>query len=261
MNGTPGRRVRLKHERISRELAREIRSGRLRRGTRLPGENALAERFGVSRTTVRAALAELSEDGLIATHIGKGSYVLYDGAPLDNPLGWARALASRGVATEVRVLSVTATQAPDLAEHLAPGAHVVVVERVRVLTAPGPTDAGADVPPDVGTGRPGRAISYERSTLPAVGPLADLPSRGLGGSLSDEIAAAGLVAATGEQRAKCRPLDAREAALLGREPGTWFLLTRRTALAADGSLVERVESLLDPEHFELALTFEEEDGR
>lgn len=240
MTSSPGRRIRLKHERISRELAREIRSGRLRSGTRLPGENDLAKRFGVSRTTVRAALAELSEDGLIATHIGKGSYVLYDGEPLDNPLGWARALASRGVPTTVRVLSVAEGQAPELADHLGPGARVVVVERVRELTGDGAS----------------RAISYERSTLPAVGPLADLPTRGLDGSLSEQIAAAGLVAAKGEQRAACRPLRDREAALLGREPGTWFLHTRRTALAADGSLVERVESLLDPEHFELALTFD-----
>lgn len=245
MTGAPGRRVRLKHERISSELAREIRSGRLRRGSRLPGEVALAERFGVSRTTVRAALAELSEDGLIATRNGKGSYVLYDGEPLENPLGWARALASRGVASRVRVLSVTAGREPELAEHLPPGADVVVVERVREIEETSVTT----------TTPIGRPISYERATVPAVGPLADLPVRGLTGSLSAELAAAGLVADHGEQRAACRPLGVREAALLGREPGTWFLHTRRTSLTADGALVERVESLLDPEHFELSLRF------
>lgn len=248
MTGAPGRRVRLKHERISSELAREIRSGRLRRGTRLPGEVALAERFGVSRTTVRAALAELSEGGLIATRTGKGSYVLYDGEPLDNPQGWARALASRGVASQVRVLSVTAARAPELAEHLPAGADVVVVERVRELAAPVAGLEGRDR-------AEARPISYERATLPAVGPLADLPTRGLAGSLSAELAAAGLVVDHGEQRAACRPLGEREAALLGREPGTWFLHTCRTSLTADGALVERVESLLDPAHFELALTF------
>ncbi len=241
MTGAPGRRIRLKHERISSELAREIRSGRLRQGTRLPGEVALAERFGVSRTTVRAALAELSEDGLIATRTGKGSYVLYDGEPLDNPHGWARALASRGVASQVRVLSVVADRAPDLAAYLPDGARVVVVERVRELAGPG--------------GAAARPLSYERATVPAVGPLADLPSRGLTGSLSAELAAAGLVVDHGEQRAACRPLGEREAALLDREPATWFLHTCRTSLTADDALVERVESLLDPEHFELSLSF------
>jgi len=165
---------------------------------------------------------------------------VYDGEPLDNPLGWARALASRGVPTTVVALDRDAVVAA-LERAVGPGlGRVVVVERVRELTGDGAS----------------RAISYERSTLPAVGPLADLPTRGLDGSLSEQIAAAGLVAAKGEQRAACRPLRDREAALLGREPGTWFLHTRRTALAADGSLVERVESLLDPEHFELALTFD-----
>ena len=241
MTGVPGRRVRLKHERISSELAREIRSGRLRRGARLPGEVALAERFGVSRTTVRAALAELSEDGLIATRTGKGSYVLYDGEPLDNPQGWAWALASRGVEAHVRVLSVVAGHAPDLAAHLPEGAGVVVVERVRELAAP--------------DGGPAQPISYERATLPAVGPLVDLPTRGLAGSLSAELAAAGLVVDHGDQRAACHQLGEREAALLGRDVGTWFLRTRRTSLTAQDGLVERVESLLDPEHFELALRF------
>lgn len=68
--------VPLKHERISATLAGEIEAGRFEQGARLPGEVALAQRFGVSRTTVRAALAELTEGGLIATRTGKGSFVL-----------------------------------------------------------------------------------------------------------------------------------------------------------------------------------------
>ncbi|UXX96562.1 GntR family transcriptional regulator [Streptomyces sp. AD2-2] len=73
--------VRLKHQRITEVLAKEIRGGHRPAGEQLPGEHALAQRFGVSRTTVRAALAELAEAGLIATRTGKGSYVLFDGRP------------------------------------------------------------------------------------------------------------------------------------------------------------------------------------
>ena len=72
----PSGRVPLKHERIAATLASEIAAGRLAPGAQLPGEVALAQRFGVSRTTVRTALAELSEGGLIATRTGKGSFVL-----------------------------------------------------------------------------------------------------------------------------------------------------------------------------------------
>ncbi|MGI5452232.1 GntR family transcriptional regulator [Streptomyces sp. CA-249302] len=88
MSGVP-----LKHQRITEVLAKEIRSGRRPAGEQLPGEHALAQRFGVSRTTVRAALAELCEAGLIATRTGKGSYVLFVGRSPDDSLGWARATA------------------------------------------------------------------------------------------------------------------------------------------------------------------------
>lgn len=42
---------------------------------RLPGENALAERFEVSRPVVRAALKRLRDEGLIVSRQGSGSFV------------------------------------------------------------------------------------------------------------------------------------------------------------------------------------------
>lgn len=50
-------------------------------GSKLPGEYALRERFGVSRTVVRQALSALGEQGLIETHAGIGSIVTFDGTP------------------------------------------------------------------------------------------------------------------------------------------------------------------------------------
>jgi GntR family transcriptional regulator len=44
-------------------------------GTRLPKESELAEAFAVNRLTVRQALAELVQRGLITTVHGRGSYV------------------------------------------------------------------------------------------------------------------------------------------------------------------------------------------
>ena len=82
----------LKHEEIARILTDEIRDGRVAYGLKLPGETTLAERFSVSRNTVRAALTQLGRAGLISTRSGKGSFVTYDGLPLNVRLGWARAL-------------------------------------------------------------------------------------------------------------------------------------------------------------------------
>jgi DNA-binding FadR family transcriptional regulator len=54
----------------------EILGGTFEPGTRLPGENALSDRFGVSRPVVREALARLRVDGLIEARRGSGTYVL-----------------------------------------------------------------------------------------------------------------------------------------------------------------------------------------
>ena len=44
-------------------------------GSRLPSETALAERYEVSRNTIRLALAILNEDGLIQKSQGRGTVV------------------------------------------------------------------------------------------------------------------------------------------------------------------------------------------
>jgi GntR family transcriptional regulator len=236
--GAPSR-VRLKHQQITAVLAREIRSGHLPTGEQLPGEHALAQRFGVSRTTVRAALAELNEAGLIATRTGKGSYVLFDGRPLDNRLGWARALAVQGIDTRVRTLAVREVRDEQLADQLALDKGVfVTVERTRELVGDG------------------CVITYERSFLPCVPGVRELPRQSLDDlSLTEVMRQAGLHPDHGEQRLSGRRIDAREAEVLRRAPGDWFLDTRRTSRAADGSLVEHVVSLLDPDHFQLSLEF------
>ena len=230
MTGVP-----LKHQRISRIIAREIRTGSRPAGERLPGEHALAQRFGVSRTTVRAALAELCEEGLITTRTGKGSYVLFDSRPPDDRPGWTL----QGVESRVCTLAVRETHDSALAAGLGLEKDAFVcVERTRELVSDG------------------TVVSYERSFLPPVSALRELPARGLGqDSLTEVLRRAGLRPAHGEQRVSGRRIDAHEAELLRRTPGDWFLDTRRTSRAADGSLVEHVVSLLDPDHFQLTLTF------
>ena len=89
--------VPLKHERISATLAEEIAAGCFAPGAQLPGEVALARRFGVSRTTVRAALAALTQGGLIATRTGKGSFVQRRGVPRAVAPGSASTIRDRAL--------------------------------------------------------------------------------------------------------------------------------------------------------------------
>lgn len=232
-----------KRRMIVETLSRRIHDGEYELGDRLEGELRLAEEFGVSRTTVRQALADLQHRRLIATESGRGSFVIFDGHRLDQQQGWAQALAETGSDVSARILSIDRVgrkEVPLLPEE-SDLESAVAIRRVRTLV----TDDGSS-----------QRISFECATVPAVDLLAELPTTGLvNDSLSSTLARAGLAPARGTQRADVHALDAREAAILDRTIGTPFLRTSRTSWTADGRFVEHVVSLLDPFHFTLALTF------
>jgi GntR family transcriptional regulator len=56
-------------------LKAEIEAGRWRAGDQLPNEMQVAERYGVSKITVRQALQELAEAGYIRREHGRGTFV------------------------------------------------------------------------------------------------------------------------------------------------------------------------------------------
>ncbi|MGF1522459.1 MAG: GntR family transcriptional regulator [Leptolyngbyaceae cyanobacterium] len=60
---------------ISEQLKAQIESGEYEPGERLPSEFDLGERFSVSRTTIRRAIANLIQQGLVTTQQGKGIFV------------------------------------------------------------------------------------------------------------------------------------------------------------------------------------------
>lgn len=66
-------------------LRDEIATGQYRAGDRLPTEARLAERFGVNRHTIRRALADLGEAGIVHARRGAGVYVAH--AQTAYPLG------------------------------------------------------------------------------------------------------------------------------------------------------------------------------
>lgn len=76
--------TRLKSDSDSQAIYQSLRSsiveGRLRSGTRLPTERALASRFGAARNTVRKTMNQLVDEGLIIRHVGRGTFVARDHA-------------------------------------------------------------------------------------------------------------------------------------------------------------------------------------
>ncbi len=70
---------------IAIALTDDIAQGRYETGGKLPAEAQLSARFGVNRHTVRRALAEMAEQGLVFPRRGAGVFVA--AKPTDYPIG------------------------------------------------------------------------------------------------------------------------------------------------------------------------------
>jgi GntR family transcriptional regulator len=105
-------------------------------GSKLPNEQDLARRFGVSRATVREAVGGLLEAGFVARRHGSGTYVI--GTPrqhtLDTNLSYLEMISAAGMEPGLTVLS-THVRDPDLdeARRLEIDEHdpIMWVERIR----------------------------------------------------------------------------------------------------------------------------------
>ncbi len=64
-----------KYQNIIDWINKEIDNGNLQPGEKIPSENELCEKFGLSRQTVRHAIGKMSEDGLLESRRGSGTYV------------------------------------------------------------------------------------------------------------------------------------------------------------------------------------------
>ena len=85
------------YQQLYRHFTELIRSGSLKRGERLPPTRELAGLIGLNRTTVSAAYELLEADGLIAGHVGRGSYVTSGETAGAEGLNWSTILEPVGV--------------------------------------------------------------------------------------------------------------------------------------------------------------------
>jgi len=130
------------YRQIEADLRDRIRSGGLLPGGQVPPEPELMAEFGVSRATVRQALASLVAEGLLEIRRGLGTYVA---APrFEHTIGgfysFSREIERHGMTPGTRVLELrTESAAEAVAEALgvAPGTAVVALRRLR-LAGPDP---------------------------------------------------------------------------------------------------------------------------
>ena len=126
-------------EDVRRALAERIAAGQLRPGQRLGAERALAADLGVSRATLRQALAVLADSGVVRRVPGRGggTFVSKDKIERDTSrvVGVPALLRSQGVVAGTQVLSAGLSAADEpvaRALGLRPGDLVVDLNRIRL---------------------------------------------------------------------------------------------------------------------------------
>jgi GntR family phosphonate transport system transcriptional regulator len=125
------------YHRIARDLEQEI-SRRYQPGMFLPSEQVLAEHYGVNRHTLRRAVDELIEAGLVERRRGRGTLVIDPAIvfPIRSRTRFTENLEAQGHAADTRLLFVREAEATGgVAEalHIKEGVPVLWLEMLRLV--------------------------------------------------------------------------------------------------------------------------------
>lgn len=226
-----------KYEQLASAIERAIYEERLAEGDALPSEGELAQIYGVSRGTVRRALADLAQKKIIVTKNGIGSHVTFRNHTFDESQGWGIGLIQTGINVCTEILRIEHITDPELANQLGiDHPHFIAIDRCRRL----PT---------------GTAISLEYSRVDATH-FSHVLEDGLAhNSLTETIKQAGLEPAYGKETIRVAALSNAQAEIFERRAGTRFMISEKCTFTSDGALVEYVKSYLDPDHFEYVSKF------
>jgi GntR family transcriptional regulator len=212
-------------EEVRRRLIAMVDRGTLQPGQKVGAERELAVKLGVSRSTLRQALASLEEAGIVRRVPGRGGGTFIASAKVERDLsrivGIPMLLRGQGFTAGSRVVSVSVTLAgPEAAEALGIADTDFVVDLVRIRLADG-------VP-----------ISLERAVFPAE-LVPGLPERELGGSIYELCDREyGLRPDEAIELIEVVAADTDEASILAIEPGAALISVTRTTRDAQGVAFE-----------------------
>lgn len=206
---------------ISSRIEKAIRDEHLPAGSRLENEISLANRLGMSRPTIRRAIQELVDKGLLVRRRGIGTQVVHGKVTRNVELtSLFEDLERAGQKPLTKLLSTEIGKADSaVAEHLgvAAGSPVLHIKRLR----------SAD----------GVAISIMENYLPEEFTDLDLGQLSRHG-LYQMLRARGINIRVAKQRIGARAASANEAELLNLTKGGALLTMERTAFDQSGRAIE-----------------------
>ena len=226
-------------------LQQRIREGEWSPEAPMPTEQEFAASFGVSRVTIRKALNMLQEEKLIDRQQGRGTFALPPPRRHNraNFSGLLENIVDFELHTKVRVLVFAKVALPEqIARSLecATGAPALKIVRVR---------SDNQTP-----------FSYTTCYLPE--PEADLISEeSLGNrTVIATLAAAGVAAATAEQRLSATVAGVEVAKFLKLEVGAPLISMTRVVRNEDGRPVELIQALYRPDKYEYRVNLSRDNG-
>lgn len=125
---------------IADAIARDIRSGILAAGGRLPPQRRLAERLGLDFTTVSRAYTEAQSRGLVESHVGRGTFVRAEAAPAPVPAADPRRAREQDLAMNMP----PETDDPELLAAMREGLAAISANLVPLLRYQSPTGSEQD---------------------------------------------------------------------------------------------------------------------
>jgi GntR family transcriptional regulator len=203
-----------KYQAIAVDLAFRIRGGELTPGSALPPQKELSASYGVTLATLRQALRQLEDDGLVSQQAGRGTFVTEPRAAyrLDSLRGFAEDLRAQGQTVSTQILGQEVRKPPSwVSAQLGADAHQVVrLERLRLLA--------------------GRPAVHQMSWIRGV----DLAETDLSGtSLYAALADRGVVVHRASEVVRPGVLDAATGDLLAHPAGTPAFVSDRITYGLD----------------------------
>jgi GntR family transcriptional regulator len=98
---------------VKENIQSKIQSGELVPGDALPSERTLAEQFGLSRMTVRAALSELVSAGALYREQGRGTFVSARKMKQSNIASFSETVRAMGFEPSTKIIEFSVTLPPE----------------------------------------------------------------------------------------------------------------------------------------------------